>query len=132
MACPCCVFCNAHVRFMMQLPVISIHLCISESSVTHIGLDCDIFFYFILFLIMWVEWNGCLFLSCLVLCHLFSWLSFLLLMWLTGCVLSASEGCEMCVMCVCFCVCWFACLRKNTLCYFSPFSIHNRVRCLYI
>ena len=30
-------------------------------------------------------------------------------MWLTGCVLSASEGCKMCVMYECFCV--FVCLH---------------------
>ena len=34
---------------------------------------------------------SCLVLSCLV---FLSWLSFLLLMWMTGCVLSTSEGCE--------------------------------------
>ena len=55
-----------------------------------------------------MEWMSCLVLSCPVI--FLSWLSFLLLMWFIGCVLSASEGCEMCVMCVCFCVCWlFAC-----------------------
>ena len=50
-----------------------------------------------------MEWMSCLVLSCPVI--LLSWLSFLLLMWLTGCVLSASGGCEMCVMCFFFCVC---------------------------
>ena len=48
-------------------------------------------------------------------------------MWITGCVLSASEGCEMCVTCVILCVLVVCVLKKSTLCYFSPFSIHNRV-----
>ena len=75
--------------------------------------------------------NGMDVLSCLDLyCLVFlSWLSFLCLMWIAGCVLSASEGCDMCVMhvCVTLCVLVVCVLKKNILCYFSPFSIHNRV-----
>ena len=67
MACPCCVFCNAHVsRLVVTFCHFHIHLCIPEScGFSHIGLDYD--FFPIPFIIMWVEWNGYLDLFCPVL-----------------------------------------------------------------
>ena len=58
-----------------------------------------------------MEWMSCLVLSCPVI--FLSWLSFLLLMWLTGCVLNASEGCEMCVF---LCVLVVCVLKKKIPC----------------
>ena len=81
MACPCCVFCNAHVSWLLvTFCHFHIHLCIPEScGFSHIGLDYDLFPHSFYNNVGWMEWISCLVLSCLV---CLSMLSFLLLMWM--------------------------------------------------
>ena len=82
MACPCCVFCNAHVSWLVvTFCHFHIHLSIPEScGFSHIGLDYDFFPHSFYNNVGWMEWISCLVLSCLV---CLSMLSFLLLMWMS-------------------------------------------------